>query len=122
MEQGSTEEEKGETYFIPKHCLEPLLNGTTNLLKCPASDPSHRSGEKVCGSGKRFGLKCKRTEVMPTGVCIATYQMMVRKNGGEGNYAFGDDPLLCLLLRIAVDLRRGFKCKVNVGGDTLEAM
>ena len=56
-------------YFMPRHCREPLLNATMYLRRWAEEGWSQRAGEKVCGEGKRWGLKCVRMEVMPTGVC-----------------------------------------------------
>lgn len=55
---------------MPRHCLVPLLNGTTYFRSCADDGWSQRSGAKVWGEGKREGLSCMRTEVMPTGVYI----------------------------------------------------
>ncbi len=55
-------------YFMPRHCREPLLKVTRYLRRREESGWSQREGANERESGKRVGLECMRTELMPTGV------------------------------------------------------
>ena len=81
------------THFMPRHCLEPLLNGTRYLRSCEALGCSQRSGSNSWPLGKCSGLLCIMMDVMPTGVC-AKHQP--RRNPKWAScYLYADRSSLC---------------------------
>ena len=59
-----------KTYFMPRHCLVPLLNATIYFLSSPEEGCSQRSGLNEWGEGKIVGLLWMRGADMLTGVCV----------------------------------------------------
>ena len=67
--------------FMPKHCREPLLKLTRYLASRGFS--RKREGLKDLGEGKMVGLRCWRTDVIPTGVLVELSLCRLRE-GREG--------------------------------------
>lgn len=49
---------KQETYFMPKHRLEPFENGTKFRFMAGVTSESHRSGRNSSGWGKTVASRC----------------------------------------------------------------
>lgn len=60
--------QRRNTYGMPMHCLESLLNATRYFSRCSRCVGSiHRSGTKLCELGKMSSLWCMNKLVIPTG-------------------------------------------------------